>query len=108
MENLDTPTPSEKDMKDANETIDDQGEISFFKEANELKELLSTFSQGQIVSETTISRNISILEKYQEQPQLLDPHLQDLVSPLLLTARLYFSKLELLHPIFRVGYTFVK
>eukprot|EP00284_Hemiselmis_tepida_P016887 CAMPEP_0174932034 /NCGR_PEP_ID=MMETSP1355-20121228/35491_1 /TAXON_ID=464990 /ORGANISM="Hemiselmis tepida, Strain CCMP443" /LENGTH=171 /DNA_ID=CAMNT_0016178431 /DNA_START=16 /DNA_END=527 /DNA_ORIENTATION=- len=52
---------------------------SFVVEAKEMKELLSTLAEtpdGQ-------ARINSILDKYQEQSQLLDPHLEEMVTKLM-------------------------
>eukprot|EP00906_Rhabdomonas_costata_P018834 RCo027452 len=57
-----------------------------FAEAAEVAQLLERFVQTATPlkeAEEIHEKVIAILEKYQEQPQLLNPHLESLVSPLM-------------------------
>ena len=57
---------------------------SFVEEASELSSLILSLSeQRNQHDETRLKRIIDILEKYQEQPQLLDPHLENIITPLM-------------------------
>ena len=60
-----------------------QSYATFVTEAGHLKELVIEIDQ----EDGLVSRICTILDRYQEQPQLLDPHIESIVSPLSETLR---------------------
>ncbi|XP_071963233.1 tubulin-specific chaperone D-like [Antedon mediterranea] len=58
-------------------------EFSEIKEVHKLIDSLKDVYKDKIATELVIERFLFIINKYQEQPHLLDPHLQDLLSQLL-------------------------
>ncbi|GBG59017.1 hypothetical protein CBR_g24365 [Chara braunii] len=55
---------------------------SFVEEADEMKKLISAISRADGAADPAIYKRMeNILEKYQEQPQLLDPHLEAITVP---------------------------
>ena len=61
---------------------------SFFAEADEVVRLISCFSDPEGAHEQAAERVASILDRYQEQPSILDPQLEAMVTPLLESVRL--------------------
>jgi hypothetical protein len=63
---------------------------SFFAEHEQVKQLIATFNITNIdvyQIEKTIAEFTKILEKYQEQAQLLDPHLEDMINQVMTIVR---------------------
>jgi len=58
---------------------------SYFEEADEVVDTIKSFRQnnGKGMTDESVGKVCIVLDKYQEEPQLLDAHLEDLVSPLL-------------------------
>eukprot|EP00742_Colponemidia_sp_Colp-10_P003876 GILJ01004127.1.p1 GENE.GILJ01004127.1~~GILJ01004127.1.p1 ORF type:complete len:1237 (-),score=209.83 GILJ01004127.1:67-3777(-) len=100
---------------------------TFVEEAPELEALVKSIVQDidanvdKPAVDTQFGKNIDrfiqILEKYQEQPGLLDPHLESLLCPLMSQLRLLASRLlgvaekaipARYHQVFRVVYFFCK
>ncbi|KAH3872506.1 hypothetical protein DPMN_035722 [Dreissena polymorpha] len=61
-----------------------------FKEIEEVRSLISKLTDvytDQIAMETTVERFTFIVDQYQEQPHLIDPHLESLMNQLLTIGR---------------------
>ena len=56
---------------------------TFVAEAGHLKELVAAIDEDEGI----VERICTILDRYQEQPQLLDPHIESIVTPLAATLR---------------------
>jgi tubulin-specific chaperone D len=78
---------------------------TFFAEASEVMALINDFTTGTTVSDESI---VTILEKYQEQPELLDSHLEAMVSPLMQIVRQQHTSTPLLHRCFKIVYCLCK
>ena len=72
------------------EEIDDAAEehvASFFAEADEVLGLIGGFSDPKAAHEAAAERIAAVLDRYQEQPSILDPQLEAMVTPLLEAVR---------------------
>ncbi|XP_033630444.1 tubulin-specific chaperone D-like [Asterias rubens] len=82
-----------------------------FAEVDEVKGLitsLATVYNDQIPMELAVEKFTFIVDKYQEQPHLLDPHLEGMLLPLLDTARDTKSPPGLSHLAFKFLYLLTK
>lgn len=69
---------------------DDAGEMqvaSFFAEADEVVLLIESFDDPAAKHEAAAERVAHVLDRYQEQPSILDPKLEAMVTPLLEAVR---------------------
>ena len=83
---------------------------SFFEEASECSRLVAECIGGQ-GTDSAANRLVAIFDKYQEQPNLLDPHLETITSPIILHLRaMILERRELKHSnhLFRVLYVLTK
>lgn len=100
----------QEDSQEANPDIQDSPSVSFqsfVKESKELNQLISNIEKD-LLNDSLYSRCATIIEKYQEQPHLLDPHLAELVIPLLRLARENFHQAEILQKLLKLTYIFIK
>uniref|UniRef100_A0A8C5WFX2 Tubulin-specific chaperone D n=1 Tax=Leptobrachium leishanense TaxID=445787 RepID=A0A8C5WFX2_9ANUR len=82
-----------------------------FSESTEIRELIRSLSAvwGELVScEVCIQRFVVIMDKYQEQPHLLDPHLEWMLDMLLEIIRDPSSSSALVHLAFKFLYLISK
>ncbi|XP_022574223.2 tubulin-folding cofactor D-like [Brassica napus] len=88
----------------------------FLQEWNLVKSLLDDIvSNGRVVVPSSVQKIQSIMDKYQEQGQLVEPYLESIVSPLMLIIRSKASELdsrsdeilEIIKPICIIIYTLV-
>eukprot|EP00854_Cymbomonas_tetramitiformis_P010531 gene10531-12462_t len=78
-----------------NKEIEDASEVTFVEEAAELTELVTLISESKGAPlPTEYKRFKQILDRYQEQPQLLDPHIEGMVTPLTAALRELASETE--------------
>ncbi|CAN7056504.1 unnamed protein product [Brassica rapa subsp. trilocularis] len=67
----------------------------FLQEWNLVKSLLDDIvSNGRVVVPSSVQKIQSIMDKYQEQGQLVEPYLESIVSPLMLIIRSKISELD--------------
>ncbi|CAH1795099.1 unnamed protein product, partial [Owenia fusiformis] len=82
-----------------------------FKEFDEVKSLIDSLKDvydDQIALEMSCERITLIVDKYQEQPHLLDPHLEYILNQLLSIARADSSPPALMHQAFKYLYLITK
>ncbi|CAG2203358.1 TBCD [Mytilus edulis] len=82
-----------------------------FKEINEIKGLIDNLKdifKDQVAVETTVERFTFIVDKYQEQPHLIDGHLESLMTQLLEIIRNPSSPNPLIHLTFKCLYFITK
>ena len=70
-------------VSDAGSADEGASFASFVAEAGRLKDLVAAIHADEVAA----GRVCSILDRYQEQPQLLDPHIESIVAPLAGTLR---------------------
>jgi len=82
---------------------------SFVAEAKEVNDLIQNLAnEKEKKNEQVFQRVVLILEKYQEQPQLLDPHLESMVTVIMNLARVNFDCPEFLHQLLKIIYVMTK
>eukprot|EP00698_Gefionella_okellyi_P015427 TRINITY_DN4352_c0_g1_i1.p1 TRINITY_DN4352_c0_g1~~TRINITY_DN4352_c0_g1_i1.p1 ORF type:complete len:1198 (-),score=203.98 TRINITY_DN4352_c0_g1_i1:1530-5069(-) len=79
---------------------------SFVEEAGELCELVSGLASCDIAA--AVKRMTAIFEKYQEQPYLLDPHLESVITPLMDHVRRNLACAEVVNPCLGLIYVLSK
>ncbi|XP_064631800.1 tubulin-specific chaperone D-like isoform X2 [Lineus longissimus] len=82
-----------------------------FKEVNEVKSIISKLKdavQEQTSRELSYERFLFIIDQYQEQPHLLDPHLDAILNQMLAIVRNPDTPDELLHETFKYMYIITK
>lgn len=82
-----------------------------FKEIDEIKGLIDNLKdifKDQVAVETTVERFTFIIDKYQEQPHLIDRHLESLMTQLLEIIRNPSSPIPLIHLTFKCLYLITK
>jgi hypothetical protein len=85
----DTPDAAVEDSAaDVEEDHAEQQTASFFIEADEVRGLIEGFGDSAGAHETAAERIVQVLDRYQEQPSILDPQLEAMVTPLLTSVRL--------------------
>lgn len=84
-----------------------------FQHLEEFEKLVASIgtvavSGDNIAVETLYERCLFIVDEYQEQPHLLDPHLENLLGKLLAYVRNEESKFEVIHLAFKIMYFITK
>ncbi|NXP81874.1 TBCD protein, partial [Ramphastos sulfuratus] len=85
--------------------------VESFTESQEVKEIIGNLKGvfGQLgTREMTVEKFVGIMDKYQEQPHLLDRHLEWMMNSLLDIARDKRSPLQLVHLAFKFLYIITK
>ncbi|XP_077980737.1 tubulin-specific chaperone D-like [Glandiceps talaboti] len=93
------------------EVLEEGSHFEEFAEHGEVKELINNLQNiytDQISVEIAVERFTVIVDKYQEQPHLMDPHLQDFLDSLLEIARNPASPPPLSHLAFKFLYLLTK
>ena len=80
-----TPTPAEGPPPEEEEV--EQQVASFFVEAEEVLALIRSFSDEKAHHAAAADKLAAALDRYQEQPSILDPQLEAMVTPLLESVR---------------------
>ncbi|XP_013417607.2 tubulin-specific chaperone D-like [Lingula anatina] len=82
-----------------------------FKEADEVSNIISTLKDiytDQIAVEMALERFTVIMDSYQEQPHLLDPHLEKLLGQLIEIVRESAVPMPVIHLVFKCLYLITK
>lgn len=99
--------------EDAREGVDD-AELqpamhSFLEERDELFSLIASLNdQSNRHKESVFKRITEIVEKYQEQPQLLDPHLENAITPIMQYVRDFSDDIIFIYNCLKLVYIFSK
>lgn len=86
--------------------------LEMFAEHNEvlgmIENLKNTINASQSVVERAYERFLDILKQYQEQPHLLDSHIEEILSSMISIIRSQDNSLKLKHEIFKYMYVVIK
>jgi hypothetical protein len=82
--------------------------FSEHEEVINMIEELRTIYSSEVSVERAYQRFVYILDVYQEQPHLLDPHLENILGKLISLVRREESSMELKHACFKYIYVIMK
>eukprot|EP00741_Cyanophora_paradoxa_P003051 tig00000663_g2963.t1 len=108
------PAPDVLDADDGGEAVEEPGEDeddacgfkSFVEESAQLLQLVGELPTSR--EESTAEKICAILDKYQEQPQLLDPHLETILAGTMARVKRRDVPADVLPRLFRVVYHITK
>lgn len=86
--------------------------LEMFTEHTEVLEMIAnlknTITSSRSIIERAYERFLDILKQYQEQPHLLDSHIEDILSSMITIIRSQESDMKLKHEVFKYMYVVIK